>query len=87
MIDTGLHTMTGGRIKRIQKYIGNEAFLLTYGDGVSDVDITATIRAHRESRKCLSMMAYQPGGHLGVLDIQNEEVKSFIENQSNQELD
>ncbi|NLO41686.1 MAG: glucose-1-phosphate cytidylyltransferase [Bacteroidales bacterium] len=79
LIDTGLHTMTGGRIKRIQKYIGNEAFLLTYGDGVSDVDITATIRAHRESRKCLSMMAYQPGGHLGVLDIQNEEVKSFIE--------
>ncbi|HOS15444.1 MAG TPA: glucose-1-phosphate cytidylyltransferase [Bacteroidales bacterium] len=79
MVDTGLHTMTGGRIKRIEKYIGDNPFLLTYGDGVSDVVIPDTISAHQKSGKCLTMMAYQPGGHLGVLDIQNNEVKSFIE--------
>ncbi len=79
MVDTGLDTMTGGRIKRIQKYIGNNSFLLTYGDGLADVNITKTIAAHNKSGKHLSMMAYQPGGHLGVLDIQDNEVKSFIE--------
>ncbi len=80
MVDTGLHTMTGGRIKRIQKYIGNEPFLLTYGDGVADVDITATIEAHKVSGKMLSMMAYQPSGRLGVLDIEDDgTVSSFLE--------
>ncbi len=80
MVDTGLHTMTGGRIKRIQKYIGDEPFLLTYGDGVADVDIAATIKAHKESGKILSMMAYQPSGRLGVLDIEDDGVvSSFLE--------
>ncbi len=79
MIDTGLNTMTGGRIKRIQKYINNQPFLLTYGDGVSDVNINETIQSHQKAQKILSMMAYQPGGHLGVLDIQGDEVKSFVE--------
>lgn len=80
MIDTGLNTMTGGRIKRIQKYIGNEPFLLTYGDGLSDVNILKTIEAHKRSGKLLSMTAYQPSGKLGVLDIDGDSnVKSFLE--------
>lgn len=80
MIDTGLHTMTGGRIKRVQKYIGNERFCLTYGDGVADVDISKSIELHEKSGKTLTMMAYQPGGRLGVLDI-NEDgtLNQFVE--------
>jgi glucose-1-phosphate cytidylyltransferase len=66
MIDTGLNTLTGGRIKRIQQYVGNEPFLLTYGDGVADIDIQQTIEAHKKSGKLLTMTAYQPVGRLGV---------------------
>ena len=80
MVDTGLMTMTGGRVKRIQKYIGDEPFLLTYGDGVADVDIQATIRSHTESGKILTMTAYQPGGRLGVLNVDEYGIlTSFIE--------
>ncbi|MBR5018507.1 MAG: glucose-1-phosphate cytidylyltransferase [Bacteroidales bacterium] len=80
MVDTGLMTMTGGRVKRIQKYIGEEPFLLTYGDGVSDVNIQETIRTHKESGKILTMTAYQPGGRLGVLNVDEDGIlTSFIE--------
>jgi glucose-1-phosphate cytidylyltransferase len=80
MIDTGLHTLTGGRIKRIQPYIGNEPFLLTYGDGVADIDIHQTIEAHKNSGKYLTMTAYQPVGRLGVLNISEAgTVQSFEE--------
>ena len=80
MVDTGLKTMTGGRVQRIQKYIGNEPFLLTYGDGVADIDIKATIEEHRKAGKVLSMTAYQPGGKLGVLDMDADgTLKSFQE--------
>ncbi|SHE78161.1 glucose-1-phosphate cytidylyltransferase [Bacteroides luti] len=80
MIDTGLNTMTGGRIKRIQKYIGNERFLLTYGDGVSDVNITKTIDEHVKAGKILSVMAFQPSGRFGALDIASDGiVNSFLE--------
>ncbi len=81
MVDTGLNTMTGGRIKRIQKYIGDNPFCLTYGDGVADVDIAKSIHLHNESGKYLTMMAYQPGGRLGVLNINDSSgiVESFIE--------
>lgn len=80
MVDTGLNTMTGGRVKRIQKFIGNEPFLLTYGDGVADVNIQETIRAHQESGKILTMTAYQPGGRLGVLNVAEDgTLISFIE--------
>ena len=80
MIDTGLETMTGGRIKRIQKYVGDETFCLTYGDGVGDIDIAKTIELHNNAEKILSMTTYQPTGKLGVIDI-NEDgvVKSFKE--------
>jgi glucose-1-phosphate cytidylyltransferase len=84
MIDTGLNTMTGGRIKQIQSYIGDERFCLTYGDGVADVDIAESIVEHEKSGKILSMMAYQPVGRLGVLDIASDgEVKSFKEKPEN----
>lgn len=80
MVDTGLNTMTGGRINRIKKYVGNEPFLLNYGDGLSDVNILDTIEAHKKSGKVLSMMAYQPSGKLGVLEIDdNDSVLSFKE--------
>ncbi|MBP1615656.1 MAG: putative biosynthesis-related sugar-phosphate nucleotidyltransferase [Bacteroidetes bacterium] len=81
MIDTGLNTMTGGRIKRIQKYVGNERFLLTYGDGVADIDIAATISEHEKSGCKLSLTAYKPGGKFGALqiDLESNKVLSFQE--------
>ena len=80
MVDTGLNTMTGGRINRVKKYVGNEPFLLNYGDGLSDVNILDTIEAHKKSGKVLSMMAYQPSGKLGVLEIDDDDsVLSFKE--------
>ena len=81
MIDTGLNTMTGGRVKRIQKHIGNERFLLTYGDGVTDLDIGDTIKAHQESGAVLSLTGYKPVGKFGLLeiDINSNKVKSFLE--------
>lgn len=68
-IDTGLNTMTGGRIKRIQEFIGDETFLLTYGDGVADLNIADTIQKHKESGKAISVTVYQPSGKFGALDI------------------
>lgn len=80
MVDTGLNTMTGGRIKRIQKYIGNEPFLLTYGDGVANINITDTIRKHRESQCLISVTTYKPHGKFGALKIEeNGLVHSFME--------
>lgn len=80
IVDTGLNTMTGGRIKRVQQYIGNETFLLTYGDGVADVNIHKTIESHDKSGKLLTMMAYQPGGRLGILNIAEDGLlESFVE--------
>lgn len=80
MVDTGLNTFTGGRIARIRKYVGNERFLLTYGDGVSDVDISRTIEEHEKSGALLSVMAYQPTGKFGALDIGSDgKVNAFSE--------
>ncbi len=80
LVDTGLHTMTGGRIKRIQKYIGDETFLLTYGDGVSDVDIAKSIEHHKNSGKLLTVTAHQPQGKFGSLELSDTgDVTSFTE--------
>ena len=80
LVDTGLHTMTGGRIKRIQKYIGDEPFLLTYGDGVSDIDITASIEEHKKNGKALTVTAYKPNGKFGALEIDDVgSVNAFTE--------
>jgi len=80
LVDTGLYAQTGARIKRVQKYIGNEPFFLTYGDGVSDVDISQLLESHRESNKMASMTAIQPGGRFGVLDInESNTIQQFSE--------
>lgn len=72
LVDTGLNTMTGGRVKRVKDYIGNEPFLLTYGDGVSDVDINASIEFHKSHNKTATITAIQPGSRFGMLDITDD---------------
>lgn len=80
LVDTGLHTMTAGRVKKIQKYIGEETFLLTYGDGVGDIDIHKSIEHHRKNRRYLTVTAYKPQGKFGSLEIDNDgNVTSFTE--------
>lgn len=69
IVDTGLNTQTGARIKRVQKYIGDEPFMLTYGDGVSNVDLHALLAQHRQSGKIVTLTGIQPGGRFGVLDL------------------
>ncbi|MBS5983959.1 MAG: glucose-1-phosphate cytidylyltransferase [Clostridium butyricum] len=84
IVDTGLNTMTGGRVKRIQKYIGNEPFMLTYGDGVSDINIRELYEYHRENGKMVTMSAYNVGQRFGVLDIDPEgRIKAFREKAKN----
>ena len=72
VLDTGLNTMTGGRIKRARKYLENERFLLTYGDGVSDVNISELIKYHTSKGKLATITAVMPGGRFGALDINSE---------------
>ena len=80
LIDTGLDTMTGGRIKKVKKYIGNEPFMLTYGDGVGDVNIPELIKYHQSHGKAITMTSVQPEGRYGSLVVnQNEQVTSFQE--------
>ncbi len=80
LVDTGLKTMTGGRIKRIRSYVGDEPFFLTYGDGVADIDIPALLEQHRQSQKTVTLTAVQPDGRFGALDIGDDHsVRSFIE--------
>lgn len=69
VVDTGLHTQTGGRIKRIAPYIGNERFMMTYGDGVSNIDLTKLVQTHEKSGKIVTLSAVQPGGRFGNLNI------------------
>lgn len=71
VVDTGLDTQTGGRLKKIQKYTGNEPFLCTYGDGVSDVNISEVIKFHQEMGAKATLTAVQPGNKFGVLDIED----------------
>lgn len=80
VVDTGLNTMTGGRIKRIQKYVGDEPFLMTYGDGVCDVDINKLIEFHKSHGKLATLTAVLQDQSKGVLDIGGDNaVKSFRE--------
>lgn len=80
MLYTGQDTMTGGRIKKAQEYIGNEPFLLTYGDGVSDVNIDDLIKSHKDSGKIVTMTAVQPSGRFGALVIKDDNmITSFME--------
>ena len=80
LLDTGLHTMTGGRIKQAKDYIGNEPFLLTYGDGVADINIKDLVDFHKSHGKSITMTAVQPEGRFGTLQIETDNrVSSFVE--------
>ncbi len=83
LVDTGEDTMTGGRIKRIQSYVGNKTFMLTYGDGVADVDIQKLYAYHKKNKKTVTLTAVKPSGRFGALEINNkDEVVSFKEKPS-----
>jgi len=79
LLDTGLNSMTGGRVKRMKNFIGKEPFLLTYGDGVADIDINALIKFHKSHGKMVTVSAVHPGARFGELDINNNIVTSFKE--------
>ena len=80
LLDTGINTMTGGRIKRAKDHIGNEPFLLTYGDGLSNVDITDLMKFHNAHGKLVTMTAVQPAGRYGALSINDDaSVSKFME--------
>lgn len=80
VVDTGLNTMTGGRVKRIKEYIGNEPFLLTYGDGVADIDIQQLVDYHKSHGKLATLTATTLKQRYGVLDIgEDNSIKAFKE--------
>ena len=80
MIDTGNNTMTGGRIKRVQEYIGNQTFLMTYGDGVSSINIHQLITHHQKAKKLATLTAVEPSGRFGALILKDDNsISSFTE--------
>lgn len=79
VVDTGLNTMTGGRIKRVKDYIGNETFLMTYGDGVSDVNIEALVDFHKQNGHIVTLTGIIPEGRFGFMDLQGNSIQSFRE--------
>lgn len=79
LIDTGEHTMTGGRIKRLQRFVGNETFFVTYGDGLSTINIDNLLDFHRSHGKLVTVSAVRPGARFGELEITDSRVVSFQE--------
>ena len=79
LADTGINSMTGGRVKRMQDFIGDEPFLLTNGDGLADIDIEALVKFHKSHGKMVSISAVRPSARFGELDINNNVVTSFKE--------
>jgi len=80
LIDTGENTMTGGRIKRIQPYVKNETFMLTYGDGLADIDLTKLLEFHRSHGRSSTLTAVRPPGRFGLLNMEEEDrVHTFTE--------
>ena len=79
LIETGETTMTGGRIKRLQDIVGNETFMLTYGDGLSDVNITKLLEFHKKHKKFATMTAVRPPARFGVIKLENDRVSYFKE--------
>jgi glucose-1-phosphate cytidylyltransferase len=79
VVDTGESTMTGGRLKRVRQYLGDDDFCMTYGDGVGDVDISALVAYHRSHGRFATVTAAQPPGRFGALNIDGERVVSFKE--------
>jgi len=86
LVDTGLYTQTAGRLSRIKKYIGNESFMLTYGDGICDIDLNKLLEFHKQNKKIATITAVQPKGRFGILDINEttDEILRFDE-KSNEE--
>ena len=84
LIDTGLRTMTGGRLKRVEKYIGNETFCMTYGDGVSDIKIDELVHFHHMQDSIATLTAVQEPGRFGILSLKSDQTKvtSFREKQN-----
>lgn len=79
LVDTGENTATGGRLKRVSKYVGNETFCFTYGDGLSNVDLNKLINHHRDSKRLATITAVQPPGRFGSLSISGDKVHAFKE--------
>ncbi|MEE1030789.1 MAG: glucose-1-phosphate cytidylyltransferase [Ruminococcus sp.] len=80
LVDTGLHTMTGGRVKRVKEYLNDEPFFLTYGDGVSDVNIPELLEFHKKNGKIATLTSVQPMGRFGALDIMEDgQISNFKE--------
>jgi glucose-1-phosphate cytidylyltransferase len=79
LVDTGEHTQTGGRLRRVREYVGDDTFCFTYGDGLSDVDVSSLIRFHREQRRLATVTAVQPPGRFGALDIAGARIMRFEE--------
>jgi len=79
LIDTGQKTMTGGRVKRLQKFIGNETCMLTYGDGLSDINLNSLIDFHKSHRKLITVSAVRPPARFGAIKLSDDRVISFKE--------
>ena len=83
IVDTGYDTLTGARIKQIEPYIQNETFMMTYGDGVADVDIAALLKFHQIHGKCCTITATKPESRFGFLDLDGDNVLAFREKSQN----
>jgi glucose-1-phosphate cytidylyltransferase len=79
LVDTGLETMTGGRLKRVREYLGDEPFCMTYGDGLSDVDIRALVKFHEAQGTLATVTAVQPAARFGALAMDGNRVRAFEE--------
>tara|TARA_B100001964_G_C14114575_1_gene545467 strand:- start:191 stop:958 length:768 start_codon:yes stop_codon:yes gene_type:complete len=79
LVDTGLNTMTGGRLKRLKSIIGNETFMLTYGDGLADIDVSKVLEFHKNHKKMVTVTTVHPGARFGELNINDNIVKAFKE--------
>jgi len=79
LVETGLNTMTGGRLLRLKEFLGNDDFMLTYGDGLANVDIEKLVKFHKGHNKMVTVSAVRPVARFGELKIENNEVKSFLE--------
>lgn len=79
LVDTGMNTMTGGRIKRLASHLGDETFLMTYGDGVANIDVRALLAFHRAHGKLATLTAVRPPARFGGLEFNGDQVSNFIE--------
>jgi len=79
LVDTGENTQTGGRLKRVAQYLGDQDFCMTYGDGLSNIDIAATIKLHKENQKLATMTVVKPPGRFGAVELNEKSVSRFLE--------